>query len=260
VTVSGTGFGTNPSLQISGSGVTLNSYSCSPVDVCDTTITASVTIDPGAPSENASVTVTSTGYGGSGFLGSTGESPTSGGYSVEVDPGKPCAILVNFTQNGLGTDNGGGDLHFDYSWQSSTGNPQDLQGCFVQEKVQYPGTGSSYTFPSPPFPSGNSPDNPTLGPDPLAPGPSMGILDDQLIRGTFKPPYSAASISATQIYRYYCNCYQNGAWQTLAGPLNIYRQVSNTLFSSVWVYQVCKDNVSPQTGYSCALINPLPQQ
>jgi hypothetical protein len=86
VTVSGTGFGTNPSLQISGSGVTLNSYSCSPVDVCDTTITASVTIDPSAPSENASVTVTSTGYGGSGFLGSPGELPTSSGYLVGVVP------------------------------------------------------------------------------------------------------------------------------------------------------------------------------
>ena len=89
VTVSGTGFGTNPTLQISGAGVTLNSYSCSPVDVCDTTITASVTIDPGAPSENASITVTSTGYGGSGFFGSPGESPTSSADSVEVDAAAP---------------------------------------------------------------------------------------------------------------------------------------------------------------------------
>ena len=92
VTVSGTGFGTNPTLQITGTGVTLNSYSCSPVDVCDTTITASVTIDPGAPSENASVTVTSTGYGGSGFLGSTGELPTSLPDSVEVDAAAPPPI------------------------------------------------------------------------------------------------------------------------------------------------------------------------
>jgi hypothetical protein len=173
---------------------------------------------------------------------------------VEVDPGKPCAILVNFTQNGLGTDNGGGDLHFDYSWQSSTGNQADLQACTVQEKVQYPG-GSPYTFPNPPFPPGNAPSNPDLN---SINANTPGWTDDQTIQGTFQPPYSNVGVSTTQIYRYYCPCYQNGAWQTLAGPLNIYRQVTNTLFSGVWVYQVCKDNASPQTGYSCAVINPLP--
>jgi hypothetical protein len=84
------------------------------------------------------------------------------------------------------------------------------------------------------------------------------MTDDHSTSGQFVKPYSFSAISATQLYRFYCSCYQGGAWQPLANTLNLYRQVTNQLYPNVWVFQVCKDNVSPQAGYSCAIINPLP--
>ena len=53
---------------------------------CDTGISASFTV-PTDQSGYATVTVTSNGYNGQGFLGGgSGDSPTSNGYSVEIDP------------------------------------------------------------------------------------------------------------------------------------------------------------------------------
>lgn len=166
-----------------------------------------------------------------------------------------CAIPTNLQQSGPGRDAGNGTLHFDYTWQSSTGNLQDLSACHIQERVQYPGSGLTYTFPSPPYPA-ISASNPTLNEvNPVA----GGMTDDQLTPGQFVKPYAFSPISATQVYRFWCSCYQSGNWQSLINnPLNLYRQVTNQLIPGVWVFQVCKDNTSPQSGYSCAMINPLP--
>jgi hypothetical protein len=45
--------------------------------------------------------------------------------------GEECAIPVNYRQVGRGTDIGGGTLHFDYRWDSSTGGLDDLAVCSV---------------------------------------------------------------------------------------------------------------------------------
>ena len=63
-TITGRGFGTNPTLELTGTGVTGSSISTA----SDTQIQASVTIDASAPSGSATIKVTSNGYGGSGFI------------------------------------------------------------------------------------------------------------------------------------------------------------------------------------------------
>jgi len=62
-TLIGSGFGTNPSLSISGSGIL--SYSL--LSGSDTLISGTVNIDASAPGSNATVTVTSNGYYGQPF-------------------------------------------------------------------------------------------------------------------------------------------------------------------------------------------------
>jgi hypothetical protein len=69
-------------------------------------------------------------------------SPSGGGGGTPV-----IAIPVNFRQVGGGTDIGNGVLYFEYTWDSSSGNPADLGHCEIGEKVTYPGP-----FPSPPWP------------------------------------------------------------------------------------------------------------
>src|SRR5262249_22285255 len=76
-TITGTGFGTNPSLKVSGQGVTGSSIS----SASDTQIQASVTIDGSSPDGSATVTVTSNGHNGNGFL------PTN--------PGQPANTSAN---------------------------------------------------------------------------------------------------------------------------------------------------------------------
>ncbi|MGO9096738.1 MAG: IPT/TIG domain-containing protein [Bryobacteraceae bacterium] len=75
ITITGTGFGTNPTLSIDATGITgLQIMSSS-----DTQITAQVTIDPSAPDQpNVTLTVTSQGYGGSGFLSTNPGQPSQG--------------------------------------------------------------------------------------------------------------------------------------------------------------------------------------
>lgn len=67
---------------------------------------------------------------------------------------------------------------------------------------------------------------------------------------TFVKPYTAATVTAPQIYRYSCSCKDNGAFVTLLGPHNIVRSVSQNANGS-WKFTITK------TG-SSATINPLP--
>jgi hypothetical protein len=76
LTISGTGFGTNPQVTISGTGIAYSSTPCSGAQ-CDKQIQMSVSIAPTAPTQTAWVTVTSQGYNGSGFV-SAGGSSSSG--------------------------------------------------------------------------------------------------------------------------------------------------------------------------------------
>ncbi len=81
-TVYGTGFGTNPSLAISGSGIT--SYAIT--GGSNTQVTGLVTVDASAPAENVTITITSNGYNGQPFVpAQSGQSP-QGSISGQVYP------------------------------------------------------------------------------------------------------------------------------------------------------------------------------
>jgi hypothetical protein len=86
VTVTGTGFGTAPALSFSDASITLNSY----ISRGDTGITAPVTVPASAPNENVTVTVTSTGYNGSGFQSGGGSQPSHGSNTVNVQAKPIC--------------------------------------------------------------------------------------------------------------------------------------------------------------------------
>lgn len=155
----------------------------------------------------------------------------------------PCAVPTNFRQTAA-SDAGNGTLHFEYAWDSSTGNLADLSQCTVGEKVDY--DPADIPFPSPPF-RALSPPNPTILNVPGADGMAQ---DNHSTPGPFVRPYRAASITATQIYRYNCPCKSGGAWQTLAGPINIVRSVSQNT-DGTWKFTITKSG-------SSATINPLP--
>ena len=158
-----------------------------------------------------------------------------------------CAIPTNFRQTSV-SDQGGGTLHFEYAWDSSTGRLADLSHCGVGENVSY--NAADLPFPSPPFPSGLNPPNPTNTP---VYGGDLGTFpngDTHSTPGTFVTPYSARTVTATQIYRYHCPCHNSDAWTTLMGPHNIVRSVSQNANGS-WKFTVTKSG-------SSASIDPLP--
>jgi hypothetical protein len=100
ITVTGTNFGTNPSVSISlPSGIVVQAITTNP---SDSSVTASFTVPPDTPSGAATVTVTSTGFNGSGFYpGNSGNSP-SASYStpqVVFMPPTPRINLTNGTTN-----------------------------------------------------------------------------------------------------------------------------------------------------------------
>lgn len=103
VTFSGQYFGTNaPTISFSPSSsisYTLSTYN-------DTQIVASITVAPGTPNEEVSVSVTNNGYAGSAFNGgSVGESPTSAPIyaSVHAPIGAPEVTVIAWV-NGNATD------------------------------------------------------------------------------------------------------------------------------------------------------------
>jgi hypothetical protein len=104
------------------------------------TIKVTFRLFPGFPS------VTSAGYNGNGFQsGGTGQSSTSSPATATVYPPTP----VNFQAPAV-TKQANGTLYYNhYTFQSSTGNLKDLSSCTVGEAVFYPGSGATYTWPSP---------------------------------------------------------------------------------------------------------------
>jgi hypothetical protein len=92
ITISGSGFGTSPTVTVAGSGVSLVSVG----SMSDTLISATVSIASNAPNGPATVTVQSNGYDGSGFQpAQSGESPISS-YTVQVQaaPGPAPKIFL----------------------------------------------------------------------------------------------------------------------------------------------------------------------
>lgn len=163
-----------------------------------------------------------------------------------VDPGGgggECSIPTDFRQVGAGSDVGGGTLHFEYAWSSSSGNLNDLSACEVGERVYgY----SSNPFPSPPFPANLAPNDPT---EISVAGTNGGFQDNHSTPGSFVSPFQAASVTASQIYRFRCPCHNSNAWVTLLGPHDIVRSVAEN-GSGGWKFIISK------TGAS-ATIDPL---
>jgi hypothetical protein len=96
------------------------------------------------------------------------------------------------------------ELVFNYVWKSTTGNLADLSNCFDYEIVDYTGQSTpSFTAPAP-FSLSHDIFNPTIKPDanqrlPMSRG--TGANDTHGYYAS-TPPYSAASVTATQKYVY----------------------------------------------------------
>jgi hypothetical protein len=126
-----------------------------------------------------------------------------------------------------------GELYFEYSWDSTTGNLAHLSGCYVGEKVDYQG-GNPFNYPSPPF-SGSTP-NPTISEIDA----TYGILRDSHYVPSFLKPYQAATYTATQNYRFKDYA---GTYTTLMGPISIVRSVTG---GGPWKYSITKSGAYAQ--------------
>jgi hypothetical protein len=177
---------------------------------------------------------------------------------VQVAPVGPHP--TNLQQVGPGEDqhDGAGTLLLYYTLDSSTGNPLDLQGCNVGEYVQFIDTftgnvSSANPFPYPaPFPADQQP-NPTIvsvAADVAAyKGSGAGFTDAIRfgVPATFRPPYVRGNVTAVQTIRYQCPWVNNNAWQALAGPLTISRDVKpDPNGGQSWYFSACKDNLTRQ--------------
>lgn len=154
---------------------------------------------------------------------------------LRVGSGSDCPYPVNFKKE-YGIDGGNGCLYFRYSWQSSTGNLADLEGCIVGEKVTYNG-GNPYNPPNPPCDHWNL-NNPTI----INEKGSEGKILDEHGYKNFITPYTSIAFDSTQIYRYHTPCMNPDEYITLLGPLKIYRMVLKE--GDSWFYRVTKDNVT----------------
>lgn len=142
------------------------------------------------------------------------------------------ATPTNFRQT-AGRDAGSGVLHFEYAWDSSSGNLADLSDVEVGEIVDYA------PFDSPPFVVW---DNPTII---WLPGTRGGFQDNHSV-GVMKP-YSAKTKSATQHYRYRRS---GGTPVNIMGPISIERKIESKSDGN-YKYKITKSRVSAE-------VDPLP--
>lgn len=143
---------------------------------------------------------------------------------------------VNFHQV-VGEVREGGRLHFEYEWESSTGNTSDLNNCIVQEVVTYQG-GNPFEVPSPPF-SWQPLDNPFYG---MLHNGTDGGLEDNNIPFNFVKPYRAATVRATQRFRYKCG---TGRINNFPGSYAITRSISQNANGS-WKYTITKAGLTAE--------------
>jgi len=151
--------------------------------------------------------------------------------AVEIE----CAHPVNFQLVSAGPNNLA--LEFNYKWDSSTGDLNDLGQCDVYERVDYPDNRNPWPWPNPPWTDQSV--NPTENPFPT----TTGKLQDIHEPGNIPSPQSlaAASFSARQRYYYKCSCFQNPQTQyILQSGLIIYREVYMTAGGS-WRLKIEKD-------------------
>jgi hypothetical protein len=152
------------------------------------------------------------------------------------------ALPTNFRPTSV-SNQGNGVLIFVYQWDSTTGSLGDLSQCNIREYVAYPGTGN-FSWPSPPYVAGQSP-NPTVTNPPIP--ATDGSVGDQNSHPGFLKPYVYNQFSANQKFQYSCSNYLGGAWVDFTfAPGAIVRTVDQP--SLAWRYTITKSGSSATTG------------
>jgi len=151
------------------------------------------------------------------------------------------AIPVNYRQTLVRVDPSA-VLHFEYMWESSSGNLADLSACQVEEYVTYVGP-NPYSFATPPY----APDTPFywpyLGYTPVSATIGTPGLQDDHGHWSFQGPYVFNASSSDQKYQFQCPYYQNNQWVQLmpiSGTISITRVVNLTNGAPPWTYQITK--------------------
>ena len=231
-------------MPCSSTAVDCNGYAVSP-NAWSSSNTGVMTIDTsgivhGVSVGSATITATYT-----NVVVMTGQ--LCGGYSCPTSSPAPTAPATvpatptNFHQTNW-QDLGGGVMQFSYDWDSTTGHQSDLSQCSVRENVAYPGTGSTFTWPTPYV--AEQVNNPNLYPNPPIPGTDPG-LEDQQQHPDFVKPYVFDDFTANQKFQYSCTNYQNGTWidfPNAPGPIERTVQLG-----SAWTYTVTKSGKSAST-------------
>jgi len=145
-----------------------------------------------------------------------------------------------------------GVLEFIYTWDSESGNPDDLNGIIIGEWVDYPGDNLEYEFSSPPYTLCKT-DDPYIELKIIGTDIFTQLPDRQRIPcGVFYKPVNILDIprsdnfTATQYYWFRDPIFMNTTfnWQDassydiLMGPLSIYRFVYKD--TNGWRYRVEK--------------------
>jgi hypothetical protein len=222
------------------------------------TLTISVTSGTGSATfDNGSTTKTITSTTSLTLVGVTASSSpnnmqltaTAGGATVgsmifTVTGPINGAIPVNFRQT-VATINPGAVLHFEYTWDSSSGNKADLSTCQVEEYVTYVGP-NPYPWASPPYLAGYTTTWPELGGTPI-PASDSGLQDNHSHVPGWLKPYVFNFAASDQRYQFQCPYYQNGQWVQLmpiVGTIAISRVVSLTNGAPPWTYEITKSGLS----------------
>jgi hypothetical protein len=232
-TIHGSGFGDNPEVN-AGWWAMVSVQWANGVEIHGT-----VSVDPNAPDTMETVTVTSRGWGGQGFMPAPGANPTANATVQIRGAGAPrCGVPVNFRQFGIAqcyqVSDPRGRLRLYFTWDSSTGDRQHLQGCYIREAVRYPG---GPTPPSPPFPNYTFQYPPATG---VSATNELMSDDHDPPSGEFVRPYSESTFSARQDYEYRCQCQGTEEWTVFDGFRNllIERKVTSDNGTSPWRYEV----------------------
>jgi hypothetical protein len=160
------------------------------------------------------------------------------------------AIPVNYRQTAFSVQPGG-VLHFEYKWDSSSGNLADLSTCQVEEYVTYVGP-NPYVWASPPYLPNQFTAWPEFGGTPTsATNGTPGIRDDHGHAAGWLAPYVFKFTGSDQVYQFQCPYYQNNQWvqmMPISGTIPISRWVEPV--NGVWTYQITK------SGYSTSINLP----
>lgn len=168
-------------------------------------------------------------------------SPTSRRNFDDPFISSSCPYPINFKQTSS-WNLGEGRIRFYYTWESSSGNLDDLGRCIMEENVDYIG-GNPFVPANPPFDGWSLP-NPTN----LRVDPTLGWAYDTHEHGDFVKPYRSVGFTATQVYRYRTNCMPSSSYIIQMGPHNIDRSVYQV--GDQWIYKIEKNGVASRLDLS----------